>query len=291
MEKVYRFLEDHQDKYVKLTIGHCSNMDNVDITFYDHNGNYFGGFRQSEEQPILTQYRRYKKEQSEWEEYDVVIPAELPQNMKISNFLAIKPHLPEVSTESDADFDLDIKNAKKQGIGISLMEIFAYDDQQCSSFFYGANISKTQQTKMYSSGASIFSLEEGGFALFDKDIEFLVNYPSKNNSEYIWVVGEKDAISNRFNKGSKVYEELGKICKIREFPNAEGRDDKITSQLIGYFSGYFRVGNVIAKQAGDVGVYENGGVGENGGGCYVDLEWNSIELEPINKREFELKNY
>ena len=70
-----------------------------------------------------------------------------------------------------------------------------------------------------------------------------------------------------------------------------GMDDKITSQLIGYFSGYFRVGNVIAKQAGDVGVYENGGVGENGGGCYVDLEWNSIELEPINKREFELKNY
>lgn len=155
-----------------------------------------------------------------------------------------------------------------------------------------AKIAKISQSQAYVNGFSLLNLETGGFSglvynektKFDMSADIMVEQSSKNNKEYIWVLGERNDVEQLMDKKSKLYKDLPKACKVLEFKNRSEFDWQIQSQLMSYFSGYFFVSDIREKGANEISVSKS--LDEMTEGGYL-----SIDLEPISKKEFILKEY
>ncbi len=138
----------------------------------------------------------------------------------------------------------------------------------------------------------MLNLETGGFSglvynektKFDMSADIMVEQSSKNNKEYIWVLGERNDVEQLMDKKSKLYKDLPKAYKVLEIKNRSEFDWQIQSQLMSYFSGYFFVSDIREKGANEISVSKS--LDEMTEGGYL-----SIDLEPISKKEFILKEY
>lgn len=319
LQTFFNFLNDRKGEFVKLNIGYCVNMEVANLIISDKNSNYYGfenigeNIKQNTKEPIIewyspelfagfASYNNYvEKLESKGLDYPVAINP-IQTTYKIKDFLPIMPWIPESERNKNSNYNLNMKNLEKHNKELNYAQAFGGDLLKPETtpninFVIAGKVFKTEQKidGAYD-GFSVIYIEKGGFGTIfndDKKLPFeevIIKESSKNGKDYKWFVGENLATLTN----NEMITKLSAVCKETTFPKP-AYDEEFQVQrkgkLMGYMSGYFSVSESATPVNLDGDLESLSILGALSYGNVDNGTINSLEIEPINKKEFNLKNY
>lgn len=251
-EEVWKFVESHQGKAIKLTLGFCPNKDKTDV-----------GASPIDEKSKSYALTQMVKKRNEWTDVELKQGGGTLESF-METFNGGFAHNNSINSINSMELE-----AKKVRAGFSSNIVESED-----SFTYEVKGLAYSGDIVEGYNATNFKLEN--FTMSDPDERLVIKTLGKEN--YIYGMFDKNHISNYIKDTDPMYEKLLNTCETYTYEDPQALHGTVEAQVMLYFSGYFFVNEIKTKTVDiDSRVYRG--------------DYSTLELDPISRKEFELKSY